>query len=43
MGEEIPFMQQYLTSWLDKKGNYWRVNWHVEVCAFLYNIVANSW
>jgi len=34
MGEEIPFMQQHLTFRFDKKGNYWRVNRHVEVYAF---------
>ena len=35
MGEEIPFMQQYLTSWLDKKGNSHSVlqeaTWMIEI------------
>jgi len=34
MGEEISFLQQYLTSWLEEEGNYWQVNWHVGVYAF---------
>ena len=34
MGEEIPFMQQYLTFRLDKKGNYWRLIRLVELYDF---------